>query len=249
MATNTIRFIESQIIKTQDSLENIENKLKDFKEENPNLEIFDKDLVLFSETKTESNITQYRVHLNYYQDLLSYLQNSNETDNIISPNSIGISNPELNTLISSFISLNSKKKELQLSTTESHPKYQSVSSQILFTKQSIVENLKNLISSTKSAERNLQNRVNDFNKEIENLPNSEKEYVKLKREFMQSERIFNYLILKKQETEIAKEGTEPDHRIVDTAGKNDSEIPISPRRKNVIYNWFIIWYRYSSSYC
>ena len=232
MATNTIRFIESQIIKTQDSLENIENKLKDFKKENPNLEIFDKDFgTFFQKQKTESNITQYRVHLNYYQDLLTYLQNSNETDNIISPNSIGISNPELNTLISSFITLNSKKKELQLSTTESHPKYQSVLSQILFTKQSIVENLKNLISSTKSAERNLQNRVNDFNKEIENLPNSEKEYVKLKREFMQSERIFNYLILKKQETEIAKEGTEPDHRIVDTAGKNDSEFPISPRRK------------------
>ena len=73
--------------------------------------------------------------------------------------------------------------------------------------------------------------VNDFNKEIDNLPTSEKEYVKLKREFMQSERIFNYLILKKQETEIAKEGTEPDHRIVDTAGKNDSEIPLSPRKK------------------
>ena len=232
MATNTIRFIESQIIKTQDSLENIENKLKDFKKENPNLDIFDKDFgTFFQKQKTESNITQYRVHLNYYQDLLTYLQNSNETDNIISPNSIGISNPELNTLISSFITLNSKKKELQLSTTESHPKYQSVLSQILFTKQSIVENLKNLISSTKSAERNLQNRVNDFNKEIENLPNSEKEYVKLKREFMQSERIFNYLILKKQETEIAKEGTEPDHRIVDTAGKNDSEIPVSPRKK------------------
>ena len=232
MATNTIRFIESQIIKTQDSLENIENKLKDFKEENPNLEIFDKDFgTFFQKQKTESNITQYRVHLNYYQDLLSYLQNSNETDNIISPNSIGISNPELNTLISSFISLNSKKKELQLSTTESHPKYQSVLSQITFTKQSIIENLKNLISSTKSAEKSLQSRVNVFNKEIENLPNSEKEYVKLKREFMQSERIFNYLILKKQETEIAKEGTEPDHRIVDTAGKNDSEFPISPRRK------------------
>ena len=232
MATNTIRFIESQIIKTQDSLENIENKLKDFKKENPNLDIFDKDFgTFFQKQKTESNITQYRVHLNYYQDLLTYLQNSNETDNIISPNSIGISNPELNTLISSFITLNSKKKELQLSTTESHPKYQSVLSQILFTKQSIVENLKNLISSTKSAERNLQNRVDDFNKEIENLPNSEKEYVKLKREFMQSERIFNYLILKKQETEIAKEGTEPDHRIVDTAGKNDSEIPVSPRKK------------------
>ena len=169
--------------------------------------------------------------MNYYQELLSYLQNSNEVNDIISPSSIGISNPELNSLISNFISLNSKIKELELSTTKSHPKYQSILSQISFTKKSIIENLKNLISSTKSAERTLQNRVNDFNKEIKNLPDSEKKYVKLNREFMQSERIVNYLILKKQETEIAKEGTEPDHRIIDTAGKNDSDIPVTPRKK------------------
>ncbi|MAR39207.1 MAG: hypothetical protein CMD22_00715 [Flavobacteriales bacterium] len=232
MAKNTIRFIEGQIIKTQDSLDIIEDKLKDFKEDNPNLDVFDKEFgTYFQKQKTESNISQYQVHLSYYKELLSYLQNSQGSENIISPNSMGISNPELNALISTFITLNSKKKELELSTKESHPKYQAVFSQISFTRQSIIENLKNLISSTKSAERSLQNRVDVFNKEIENLPTSEKEYVKLKREFMQSERIVNYLILKQQETEIAKEGTEPDHRIVDTAGKNDSEIPISPSKK------------------
>jgi len=232
MATNTITFIENQILKTKDTLEKIEDKLKDFKLKNPNLEIFDKDFgTYFQKQKTETNISEYRLHLNYYQELLSYLQNSNEVNDIISPNSIGISNPELNSLISNFISLNSKIKELELSTTKSHPKYQSVLSQISFTKKSIIENLKNLISSTKSAERTLQNRVNDFNKEIKNLPDSEKKYVKLNREFMQSERIVNYLILKKQETEIAKEGTEPDHRIIDTAGKNDSDIPVAPRKK------------------
>ena len=232
MATNTITFIENQILKTKDTLDKIEDKLKDFKLKNPNLEIFDKDFgTYFQKQKTETNISEYRLHLNYYQELLSYLQNSNEVNDIISPNSIGISNPELNSLISNFISLNSKIKELELSTTKSHPKYQSVLSQISFTKKSIIENLKNLISSTKSAERTLQNRVNDFNKEIKNLPDSEKKYVKLNREFMQSERIVNYLILKKQETEIAKEGTEPDHRIIDTAGKNDSDIPVTPRKK------------------
>ena len=43
MATNTITFIENQILKTKDTLDKIEDKLKDFKLKNPNLEIFDKD--------------------------------------------------------------------------------------------------------------------------------------------------------------------------------------------------------------
>ena len=51
MATNTIRFIESQIIKTQDSLENIENKLKDFKKKIQILKSLTKSLVLFFRNK------------------------------------------------------------------------------------------------------------------------------------------------------------------------------------------------------
>jgi len=232
MATNTINFIDEQIIKTQDSLKLIENKLEIFKQKNPGLDVFEKDFgAFFQKQKIESDISQYQIHLSYYKELLSYLQNSGNTNKIISPTSIGITNPELNTLISNFITLNSKKKELDLSTKESHPKYQSVLLQISFTKKSIIENLKNLISSTNSAKRNLENRVNIFNDKIDNLPENEREYVKLKREFMQSERIVDYLILKQQETSIAKEGTEADHKIIDVAGKRDSDIPLSPKNR------------------
>ena len=178
MPTNTITFIENQILKTKDTLDKIEDKLKDFKLKNPNLEIFDKDFgTYFQKQKTETNISEYRLHLNYYQELLSYLQNSNEVNDIISPSSIGISNPELNSLISNFISLNSKIKELELSTTKSHPKYQSILSQISFTKE-YHRKFKKSNFINKIWERTLQNRVNDFNKEIKNLPDSEKKYVK-----------------------------------------------------------------------
>ena len=231
MATNTIFFIEDQIKKTQDTLVLIEEKLKLFKEQNPTLDVFNKDYgTFFQKQKTEGDLSKYQVHLSYYSELLNYLQNSQGSENIISPTSMGISNPELNALISSFITLNSKKKELELSTTTNHPKYQSVLSQISYTKQSIIENLKNLISSTNSAKRNLENRVNNFNDQIDALPENEKNYVSLKREFMQAERIVNYLILKKQETAIAKEGTEADHIILDVA-REDNEFPLSPKKR------------------
>ncbi|MGY8989248.1 MAG: hypothetical protein ACKVJA_03210, partial [Flavobacteriales bacterium] len=91
-----------------------------------------------------------------------------------------------------------------------------------------IENLKNLIASTNSAKRELEKRINDFDKEIDQLPESEKEYVQLKREFMQAERIVNYLIIKKQEIQVAREGVVSDHMILDQAGlDNMSTIPIS----------------------
>jgi tyrosine-protein kinase Etk/Wzc len=230
MAINTIRFIQDQITKTSDTLDVIEKDLAIFKERNPNLDIINKDFgAFFQKQKVDGDISINQIHLIYYNELLTYLQNSEKTDNIISPTSVGVTNSELNSLINSLLTLNSEKKKLELSTTKSHPKYQSVLSQISHTKKSIIENLKNLISSTNIAKRNLEDRSIVFNSQINELPIKEKEYVKLKRKFIQSENIVNYLILKEQETTIAKEGTEADHKVLDPAGDKDSLIPISPK--------------------
>jgi len=230
MAINTIRFIQNQISKTSDTLEIIEKELAIFKEKNPNLDIINKDFgTFFQKQKVEGDITLNQIHLSYYNELLSYLQNSEKTDDIISPTSVGVTNSELNSLINSLITLNSEKKKLELSTTKNHPKYQSILSQISHTKKSITENLKNLISSTNSAKRNLEDRVMVFNSQINQLPEKEREYIKLKRKFIQSENIVNYLILKEQETSIAKEGTEADHKILDPAGDKDSLIHLYPK--------------------
>ena len=230
MAKNTIRFIQDQITKTSDTLDIIEKDLAIFKESNPNLDIINKDFgAFFQKQKVDGDISINQIHLSYYNELLTYLQKSEKTDNIISPTSVGVTNSELNSLINSLLTLNSEKKKLELSTTKSHPKYQSVLSQISHTKKSIIENLKNLISSTNIAKRNLEDRSIIFNSQINELPSKEKEYVKLKRKFIQSENIVNYLILKEQETSVAKEGTEADHKILDPAGDKDSLIPISPK--------------------
>ena len=231
MATNTIRFIDQQINRVNDSLDIIEKELKNFKEQNPELDIFDKEFgTFFQKQKVENNILESQVHLSYYNELLVYLEQSKDIEEIISPTSLGISNPELNTLISQYINLNSKKKELELSTKEKNPRYQAVMGQILYTRSSIIENLRNLISSSKLAENKLKKRVDKFNKQIANLPEAEKQYVKLKRQFLQNENIFNYLILKQQETTIAKEGTDSDHNVIDKA-RIDSNTPLSPKKK------------------
>ncbi len=232
MATNTIFFIKNQIEKTSDTLEVIENKLEIFKKGIPNLDVIEKEYgTFYQKQKTEGSISEYQVHLSYYYELLNYLKSSDSDDKIISPNSMGISNPELNSLISNFITLNSKKKELELSTTTNHPKYQSIVSQINFSKNSIIENLKNLISSTNKAKKELENRVNIFDNEINSLPENERQYIKLKREFLQTEINLNYLNEKLHATSIAKEGTISDHEILDIAGKHDSDKHLHPKNK------------------
>ncbi|MDC3305585.1 polysaccharide biosynthesis tyrosine autokinase, partial [Flavobacteriales bacterium] len=146
---------------------------------------------------------------------------------------MGISNPELNSLINQLLQLYAKKGELQLTTTEKNPTYLAILSQINHTKETIIENVRNLIASASIYEQDLERRINTFNTSINKLPEVEKNYLILKRKHEYNEQTAIYLQQKRYEASLAKAGTESDHKVIDLA-RLDSDIPITPR-KNLSY--------------
>ena len=230
MAINTINFIDNQLIIIQDSLTYIENKLEDFRLTNPNLAIVDKDYgTYFQKQKLDNTLSEQSVNIKYYKSLLSYLKDDRNANSIVSPTSMGISNPELNSLINQLLQLFAKKGELQLTTTGKNPAYLAVLSQINHTKKTIIENVTNLIASASIYEKDLKNRINIFTSKINKLPKVEKNYLILKRKHEYNEQTAIYLQQKRYEASLAKAGTESDHKVIDPA-RLDSERPIKPRK-------------------
>ena len=171
----------------------------------------------------------YKKNIKYYQSLLSYLKDDSDAHSIVSPTLMGISNPELNGLIHQLLQLDSKKDELQLTTTEKNPAYKVVLSQLEHTKNTIIENVRNLISSALIYEKDLKVRINSFNNKIYKLPKLEKSYLILKRKHEYNEQTSIYLQQKRYEASLAKAGTESDHKVIDPA-RLDSDIPIKPKK-------------------
>jgi len=230
MAINTIDFIDDQLTIIQDSLSAIERKLEQFKTLHPNLEIVDKEYgTYFQKQKLDNSLSEQSVNIKYYKSLLSYLKNDKNSNSIISPTSMGISNPELNNLINQLLQLYAKKGELQLTTTGKNPTYIAVLSQINHTKKTIIENVNNLISSASIYEVDLIDRITTFDKKINKLPEAEKDYLILRRKYEYNEQTAIYLQQKRYEASLAKAGTESDHKVIDFA-RLDSEEPISPRK-------------------
>ena len=119
MAINTIYFIDEQLNIIQDSLAFIENQLETFKLKHPNLKIVDKEFgTYFQKQKLDNTLSEQSVNIKYYQSLLSYLKNDNNVNSIVSPTSMGISNPELNGLINQLLQLYAKRR----STTNNYTK-------------------------------------------------------------------------------------------------------------------------------
>ena len=49
--------------------------------------------------KTDNTLSEQSVNIKYYKSLLAYLKDDKNANSIVSPTSMGISNPELNSLI------------------------------------------------------------------------------------------------------------------------------------------------------
>ena len=230
MAINTIHFIDEQLAIIQDSLSDIEQEVEAFKTQHPNLDIVDKEYgTYFQKQRLDNSLSEQSVNIKYYRSLLSYLKNDKNANSIVSPTSMGISNPELNSLINQLLQLYAKKGELQLTTTDKNPTYIAVLSQINNTKKIIIENVNNLISSASIYEVDLKDRITTFNNKIDKLPEAEKQYLILKRKHEYNEQTAIYLQQKRYEASLAKAGTESDHKVIDPA-RLDSERPIKPRK-------------------
>jgi capsular exopolysaccharide synthesis family protein len=230
MAINTILFIDNQLTIIQDSLTYIENQLEEFRKQNPNIDIADEDYgTYFQKQKLDNTLSEASVNIKYYKSLLAYLKDENNPNSIVSPTSMGVTNPELNSLINQLLQLYARKGDLQLTTTEKNPTYQAILAQISHTKSTIIENVRNLIASASIYEKDLKNRITTFNSKINKLPEAEKNYLILKRKHEYNEQTAIYLQQKRYEASLAKAGTESDHKVIDTA-RLDSHIPIKPRK-------------------
>jgi len=234
MATNTISFIDKQLIFIKDSLNQIELDIENFISRNPEIKIAEKDFgTFFQKQKIDNTLNEHIVHIKYYKSLLSYLKEENETNDLISPSSIGISNPEINLLINQLINLLNKRKELSFVTTPKNQIFISVNQQIQNTKQILIENVDNLIRSSEIYEKELRSQLENFTKNIDNLPQAEKDFLILTRKQQINEETVKYLQTKRYEASLAKAGTNSDHKIIDSA-RLDSDIPLTPN-KNLIY--------------
>ncbi len=230
MATNTVEFIESQLINVSDSLSLIEISLEKFKSKNPNLAVTYKEFGAFYQIqKLYNELSVLETHHKYYESLLVYVQKSENNDKIVAPSSIGINDPLLNSLISNLSKLYAEQKELELTTQQKNPRLISVESQITHQKNTLIENIKNIIASSQISKFDLKNRVKSFETEIESLPKSERDFVNLQRKFTLSENIYKYLLEKKEEAKIAKAGNVADHKVIDYA-RLDSKLPVSPKK-------------------
>ncbi len=148
---------------------------------------------------------------------------------------MGIEDAMLNSLVTRLSDLHAKRALILLSVREKSPQIKQLNREIENTRNALLENVRNIVKSTRIAIEGLDKQIAKVEKEMKMLPKTERELLNYKRRFTLNDNIYTFLLQKRSEAGIALASNVSDHRVLDKA-KPENTVKVSPNAK---LNYFI----------
>jgi capsular exopolysaccharide synthesis family protein len=226
-ATNTIDFIDRQIVVLTDSLLYIENRLQNFRSQNAIYDLSNEGSIIYEKlSELELELGQEKFKRSYYVQLKDYLVQGSYNE-IVVPSGLGIQDPILNSLIMNLIELQAEKS-LQLSRlTETAPPVREVNRKIEDLNRSIREVLENVDQNSVLAIRDMEARIQEIQRSFSSLPQTEQNLIRIQREFNLNEGLYTFLLQRRAEAAITRASNTPGNKIIEDAIVSNE--PVSPK--------------------
>jgi capsular exopolysaccharide synthesis family protein len=213
----TIEFIDEQLAINTDTLQNIEENIKNFKQENSAQGLSLESNNLFGSIKSlEEEKAQILISNQYFDYLLSSLDNDEALDNIAVPTSVGVDDPILATLVNQYINTQLEVKMLKDNNSK-NPILLEKKSTINELKQTILVNVKNRKAANDIALNDINRRIRQYEGSLQKLPDVERKMVNIQRLYSLNENINMLLMQKRIEAGIASASNISDYQIVENA--------------------------------
>jgi len=228
-ADNTISFIEAQLGLISDSLKIAENSMESFRLNNRFVDLtLEGTLVLQRLEKFENEKNTLGMQMQYYEYLLDYLDSRDDSESLISPSIMGVTDPVLVGLVGEFATLQQQKKQMAFTVREDLPQVQLLDQQMEDARAALKENVTSAINQLKLSIRNVDERISSVEKELNRLPGTERRLIGIQRKFDLNNSVYTYLLERRAEAGIARASQITDNRVIDEALVQNS-IRVKPK--------------------
>ncbi len=164
----------------------------------------------------------------YYQNMLSYLRNNRSLTQVVSPASMGISDPVLNNMVLQLADLSSQKAALGVNASNDNPMVTVLDERMKTTREALNQILTNLLHTSDIGLKDLDTQVNQVRGDLNRLPEDERRLAILQSKSDFNDKNYNFLLEKRTEAAIALATNSTDKKIVDHAVMQGSG-PSSPK--------------------
>ncbi len=220
---NTIKFIDEQLGGITKSLDVTGERLQNFRSKNKVVNLSQEGSFLYEEL--QSMLGQKAIldiNSRYYNYLLTYIEERKDFSDVIAPSVVGVQDELLNDLVAQLNALNLERRNLSLSVVENSPQIKIINNQILNTRDALKENLNSLIEGNNISMDELDARISKSEIKIKKLPSTERQMMKIERDFSINDQIYTFLLEKRAEAGIDKASNTSDHKILDVAMPENS---------------------------
>lgn len=229
--TNTITFIDSQLLSIGGELNLVEQRLEDFRKANQFMELKSKAAALLrkldNQSKSRANLL---LDLKYYEYLYDYLKSHDKFEDIMMPSTVGLSLPLFSDLVLKLSTVSLEKEDLIANSSRQNPYIVTLEEEISNIKVALEENMKSIVETTNIKIDDMEDRIMFTNKEFLSLPSIEREYLEIQRKYKVFNTLYDFLLKRKSEVEIQRAANLPDHEVFDRAGDTGiSRISKSPK--------------------
>ncbi|PVW15755.1 GumC family protein [Marixanthomonas spongiae] len=237
VSERTGEFIEERLRLLFRELDTVESGIVSYKEENKLVDIEANIAQLFTkEGAAEAKRFELETQKAVAQEFQSLL-NEREDFSLL-PANLGIESETINTLTASYNDLILQRNKLLVSSTKENPLVVNLDEKILETKSNILKSIQAYIRSLETSLATVQQRESTSTGKLIGLPKKEKEIRTIIRQRDIKEKLYLFLLQKREEAALQLATVTPIIKIVDFAYTKPN--PVAPKTRIVFLGAFIV---------
>jgi tyrosine-protein kinase Etk/Wzc len=215
IATNTIRFIEDQLIIISDSLTTKGNELSNFRTSHQIQSVSAQANMLFTRLeKLAEEKSKMLLTRRYYNYLTTYFSSDTVFAGPLAPAIYPISNGNVTSHINDLMEMNMERQVLDFS---HNPYYKELENKMEVARITLLKVIESQVAVIDDEVRRIDQQREETTNELYRLPEMERQLFGIERQFNLNNEVYTFLLRKRSEAQIQKASTTPDHSILETA--------------------------------
>lgn len=218
MASRSLEFIRQQLKNVEDTLNETQKQLMDFRKRNRFMipsEFAARLADNFLEKEKELKMLELKY--DYFQQLKAKFSLGSIDEDYLLPAFSGDNGGIITQLVGRYMDARSELESLNHLSGAENPYYLQLKEKLNVIGKTLISSIEKQIETVKIQQNEVRKEINNLSARMNRLPELEKEYLELERAFKLNDAVYTFLLQKNSETQIAKASNVPDNEVLDQA--------------------------------
>jgi capsular exopolysaccharide synthesis family protein len=232
ISNNTVSFIDERLLAISGDLKNVEGNLEAYQGNNQLVDIKGQSAQSLENSAGVSTSIKNITNQQAVTTMLIDYFNNPANDNKLIPSAMGLTDPNLSSLITHYNEVQLKKQREEPFVTPNSIVMQDLNTQIQNLKSIILQSLNNISISLKNQESGFQEQSNQYKNFLSSVPHNERALQEIKRKQTITEGLYLYLFQKREEAAISSTAANTPHYIQFDPASGFG--PVEPSKLNIL---------------